>query len=296
MAAWLMKASPPPILVTGMPRSGTTWVARQLAQARGTSLPGREPMNPRDSQYGLGGTVTGWTRLEQPTDKQRLFLRMAYAGLDPRIFSKYGHRQWAAALPWARVIVKDPFALISLPAVVEATGALPVVVYRHPGAVLASFRRMSWVPDPDEVAHLESMVPDRLRRTEALVGAPVDVELIGRMWSALYSLVLMDAEHLQNLLCVSHGDLVEGGPEALSTMFVKCRLPPASKPRHTGHRRSASTTESRQLHNFDRDPREVASSWRSKVSHDDVAYLEEAVEPVWTGLQDRRLRLEPVGE
>jgi hypothetical protein len=217
---------------------------------------------------------------------------MAYAGLDPRIFSKYGHRQWAAALPWVRVIVKDPFALISLPAVVEATGALPVVVYRHPAAVLASFRRMMWAPHPDEVAYLESMVPDRLRRTEAFVGAPVDVELIGRMWWTLYSLFLLDAERLDTLIVVAHADLAQGGLSALENVRNECGLQPARGRAQTSIRWPAKVADPKRLHNFNRDPREVASSWRAEMSANDVASLERVIEPVWTALQERRLRLE----
>lgn len=289
-------AGPPPVLVTGMPRSGTTWVARQLAQAQWTSLPGREPMNPRGSQHALGGTLTSWTRLERASGRQRLLLRLAYSGLDPRIFSKYGYRQWAAALPWVRVIVKDPFAVISLPAVVEATGALPVVVYRHPGAVLASFRRMQWTPDPDEVTYLESKISGHVRRTEASVCASEDVELIARMWSTLYSLFLLDAERLSELVVVDHGDLARGGQRAMDAVRKECGLRPARRQQRSKTSSPAGMAELRGLHNFNRNPQEVASTWRTKISSDDVAYLEEVVGPVWTALQERRLRLEPADD
>ena len=68
------------------------------------------------------------------------------------VFSRFGARQWAGPLPQTRVVVKDPYALLSLRTVVAATGATPVLVYRHPGAVLASYRRVSWSPRLDEVA------------------------------------------------------------------------------------------------------------------------------------------------
>ena len=37
-------------------------------------------MNPRGKQYALGGTLDGWTRLTDPTPRQRLLLRAAYRG------------------------------------------------------------------------------------------------------------------------------------------------------------------------------------------------------------------------
>ena len=50
------------------------------------------------------------------------------------VYSRFGARQWAGPLPRTRVVVKDPYALLSMPAVAAATGATPVLVYRHPGA------------------------------------------------------------------------------------------------------------------------------------------------------------------
>ena len=72
-----------PILVTGVPRSGNTWLARLLARSPGTALAGREPMNPRGRQYALGKTLHGWTRLTEPTTRQRFLLRTRLPGLEP---------------------------------------------------------------------------------------------------------------------------------------------------------------------------------------------------------------------
>ncbi len=97
-----------PVLVTGVPRSGTTWLARELAAARGAALPGKEPMNPRPGQFALAGTLTGWTRLEHPTPAQVATLRRVYRGREPRVLSRYGVKQWAAALPGTTTVVKEP--------------------------------------------------------------------------------------------------------------------------------------------------------------------------------------------
>jgi Sulfotransferase family len=146
-----------PLLVTGVPRSGTTWLARQLAGAAGTALTGREPMNPHEGQYALGGAIQAWARLVRPTPAETRALRRAYRGRTPRVYGRYGSRQWAAAWPGTRLVVKDPFAVLSVAAVHRVTGALPVLVYRHPGAVLASYRRMGWSPDVREIL---AAVPD----------------------------------------------------------------------------------------------------------------------------------------
>ena len=87
-----------PLLVTGLPRSGTTWLARLLAAGPGTALPGREPMNPRGRQFALAGSLPGWSRLDQQlTNAQRRTLRRAYRGWEPRIYGRLGADQWNAA-------------------------------------------------------------------------------------------------------------------------------------------------------------------------------------------------------
>ena len=88
-----------PILVTGVPRSGTTWLARLLALSPATALAGREPMNPRGRQYALGGSLDGWARLTDPSPYQRFLLRSAYRGWNPMVYSRFGTRQWAGPLP-----------------------------------------------------------------------------------------------------------------------------------------------------------------------------------------------------
>ncbi|MDN5767703.1 MAG: sulfotransferase [Humibacillus sp.] len=266
-----------PILVTGMPRSGTTWLARQLAYSQGTALTGREPMNPRGNQYGLGHTLPGWSRLTSPTPKQRRLLRLAYRGLLPSVYSRYGLRQWAAPLPWTRIVVKDPFAVLSVPAVVEATAATVVLVYRHPGAILSSYRRMGWTPDLAEIATILPVGPPCPDLDEV---DPV-VDEMGRFWDALHRAALEDVAATPGVLVVSHEDLASGGTEALARLTAACDLTPKTQPAAPS-RSAASATDASEntgasetrLHNFNRKPTEVAHAWRTRVTDAEVAVLE----------------------
>lgn len=278
-----------PILVTGMPRSGTTWLARLLAAAPGSALAGREPMNPRGKQYALGGTLPGWTRLDEPSPRQRRALQLAYRGLNPWVYSRYGRRQWAAPLPWTRIIVKDPFAMLSLPAVSRTTGARIVFVYRHPGAVLASYRRMGWDPDLLELAplvdsHRVRAADDGLDVADlplpGEVGAP---EAMGRFWGALHAMALRDAQQTPGLVVVSHAELAGGGAAAARRLYGALGLP-WSRQAEAGLAQEATTSDARTggLHDFDRDPAQVANAWRAKLAPGEL----EAVEAVTVGMRD----------
>lgn len=279
----------PPILVTGVPRSGTTWLARQLALTPHTALAGREPMNPRGRQYALGGSLTAWTILDAPSRRQRVALRSAYAGLNPFVYSRYGHRQWAAPGPGTRVVVKDPFALLSLAAVHDLTGARPVVLVRHPGAVLLSYRRMGWTADTDEV---RSLAKAHLPQAPTPSGTLTDAAAFGWFWNTLHEMALPGIEG-SGAVVVFHEDLAAGADASMSILAATLGLdgraqadqPPAHQPT------TSSAVDPDRLHNFDRDPRTVAAAWRDEISDTELEALEEATATAMSSLASRRLDL-----
>lgn len=283
-----------PILVTGMPRSGTTWVARLLAEAPRTSLTGREPMNPRGRQYGLGGTLDGWARLTTPSVRQSLALRRAYAGRNPWVYSRYGSHQLAAWLPWVRLVVKDPFAVLSIPAIHQVTGAVAVVVYRHPGAALASYRRLGWAPDVCELAPIVEV----LQQSGSLPGLPPppdtgdEVSAMGWFWAALYSTALQDLSEAPGSVLVSHTELATGGARAHKALFDHLGLPWVQPRRKAATDRAAAAEVDQQaLHNLHRAPAAVAEEWRASLTLDEIERIEGVTAQTREALEGSRLPL-----
>ena len=273
---------PAPIVVTGLPRSGTTWVAQQLARQPGTSLLGREPMNPRPGQWGLGGEVRGWTRWHQPPVRAAHRLRRAYAGRAPHTYGPLGSRQWSAPLPGTRVVVKDPFALLSLRAVVTVTRAVPVVVYRSPEAVLSSYRRMGWRPDLAELLTLGAQVPSGADDDDALGMAA--------FWSWAHACLLEDLADLEHAVVVSHAELTAGGAAAWQVLVARLGLGRAV-PARAAHGPRADRVREGRLHNLDRTPEEVLSGGDHRVSDEERTLLHAETADVATRLDRVRLRL-----
>lgn len=317
-----------PILVTGMPRSGTTWTARLLATAEHTALTGREPMNPRGRQYALAGTLPGWASLDVLSARQRWALRTCFWGVNPFVYSRYGRRQWAAAWPGTRTIIKDPFAMLSMPVVAAATGARVVLIYRHPGAALASYRRMGWEPDLEELQGVidernsRAGLPDRLEDLPR-PGEVSDPEAMARFWNALYAMALQDVDRVPGVVLVSHQELAAGGAPFARALFDTLGLTwtaagsaeltsetsdtsgqkaepegaerdeqdeqdedaqPQAQPSTTDPRSPRSTV----LHDFDRRPSEVATSWRSRLGAGEEEVLEALTGQVQEELARRR--------
>lgn len=271
---------PPPVLVTGMPRSGTTWLARLLALAPGAALAGREPMNPRGRQYALSGSVDGWARLSHPTTKQRRALWLSHHAVTPWVYSRYGVRQWAAPLPWSQVVVKDPFALLSIPAAHDVTGATPVVVYRHPGAMLVSYRRMGWLPDLDELVPIvraygharrpsDPVVPDLPRGVE-----PGSAVAMGWFWAALYGMAVADLRTVPSALVVSHERLASD-VAACRDLYARLGLRWNAAAEAEVTREGSGPASAGELHNLRRSPAEVATAWRKDLSTAEVDEIED---------------------
>lgn len=246
-------------------------------------------MNPHGRQFRLGGTLDSWTRLAEPSRRQRAALALAYRGLTPLVYSRYGYRQPLAALPWTRVVVKDPFALLSIPVVHARTGAVPVLLYRHPGAVLASYRRMGWRPD---IAEVERLVT--LPAAPQVAGVDPLVVDMARFWAALNATALDDLSAVRDAVVVSHSEVATGGMPALRRLFQACGI---GWDRDTESRITAAGSEggsantSKTLHDLNRSPVEVAQAWRRHVPEPEVAVLEQIAGATLTALEDRRVDL-----
>ena len=105
-----------------------------------------------------------------------------------------------------------------MPALVRTTGAVPVVVYRHPGAVLSSYRRMGWTADVSEIRTLQARAQDP---------APVDdVQAMMEFWTYLHEQVLAWLPQVPDALLVSHAELTSAGAAgtaALLQRVLACR-------------------------------------------------------------------------
>jgi len=272
------------ILVTGLPRSGTTWVARLLAESRGTAMLGREPMNPRNGQFALGGRLGGWARLENPDAGTTRVLRRVYAGREPRTYGRYGVRQWRGAAPGAALIVKDPFALLSIDTVSNATGAVPVVVFRSAVENLSSYRRMGWTPDAEEFKALGAVVDDG-----------DDATAMAQFWCWGYDRALESVEALaadgRMAVVVSHADLTTAGTAGQNRLRTALGLDPvASSAAPTAESQSTShRVDPGRLHNFDRTPEEVLAGGRAKVEKAEVARVEHLTAETWSRLEAVKL-------
>lgn len=297
-----MKPGSKPIatLVTGAPRSGTTWLARLLATSPGSALTGREPMNPHKHQYALSRTLSGWTRLHHLSPRQRRALALTYRGLNPLTVGRYGRRQWAAPLARTRLIVKDPYAMLSIPAIRRTTGCRTVLIYRHPGAVLASYRRMGWTPDVHQLQPIATQFSAAYDNW--LLDTNSEAEALARSWVVLHEIAL-EGLCLEHDIVVSHSEIATNGNILGPQLFTRLGLCWNSNAKEQFGPPTVGTASDfteprprRALHNFDRMPSEVADAWKSEVAPEDVTDIEAVAERMLSRLRACRIGTSEPGE
>jgi hypothetical protein len=148
----------PPILVTGSPRSGSTWVGNVLALDRNTGYV-HEPFN-RNCPPGLcraGLTHFAYVTAENEAPyleplRDTLAWRYSTAAEIRTLRTPRGLARLARDFAYfgtmrqrgARVILKDPLALMSADWIATRFGARVVVIIRHPAAFAASMRAAGW--------------------------------------------------------------------------------------------------------------------------------------------------------
>jgi hypothetical protein len=122
---------------------------------------------------------------------------------------------------------------------------------------------------------------------------------MGRFWNALYSIALGDVDDCPGLIFVSHEELAAGGVNAARGLFAELGLGWTSRSDDelaSEPDRGAAKSVDTKLHNFNRDPSTVATSWRSNLAASEVELIESVTEPVRRDLDAARLVLgEPAG-
>jgi Sulfotransferase family len=237
-----------PILVTGMPRSGTTWVSTMLA-AGGDVVRVNEPLNPSHppgrSPGILNATVEHRFQYLHEANED-VFVR-AYRDLlqlkfRPVVELRANHQpRDVARTLWytyvflrgrvrkSRVLLADPYAVFSARWFVERLGARVVVIVRHPAAAVSSRKRLGWTFDASELLAQKELLRDYLHGMRAELEAQLEDrhDIIGQgalLWRAIYGSV-ENFENHPEVTVVRHEDLSADPLSAFQRLFAALGLP-----------------------------------------------------------------------
>jgi hypothetical protein len=293
-----------PALVTGMHRSGTTWLGHMLCEG-GDFVRLGEPFSPVNRQTILPSRVKHWytyVNSANEDDYTRWFLdavafrphpihdlRRVRLG-SPRDPIRIGS-QWASfllgRLRRRSVLVHDPFAVFSIDWFVRRLGWNVVVVVRHPLSVVSSLKRLEWTFDFSDLLQQPALMSERLEPYRAEIEDAADADVIDQgslLWRIVYESVERDHGSDPSVHVVRHEDLSLDPKRGFARLYELLRLSYDESVKEAIERSTSSANPNEQPL---RDPNSVRldsranlGNWRHRLDDEEVARIVESTRSV----------------
>jgi hypothetical protein len=173
--------APTPLLVTGLARTGTSWVGK-MVEAGGDVVYINEPMNPShppgrspgvfDTEVAFQYQYISAENEHRFLDAYRKTLALKYGfvrelrrnrkAYDLARMAKYGTTFTVGRLTGKRPMLDDPFAVFAVPWLTTRLGVRAVVLVRDPVALVGSYRKLNWRMKFDQLLDQKDLVRDLL--------------------------------------------------------------------------------------------------------------------------------------
>jgi hypothetical protein len=235
-----------PILVTGAPRSGTTWVGSTIAAAARLRYV-HEPFNPHyyrpaicsvkfptQFQYICAENEGEFLEPLKRTLQHRLNWTHAAQELRswrdaPRLFRTAGSLALHRSLH-SRCLVKDPIAMLSAEWLATRCDMSIVFLVRHPAAFVSSLKRKNSRAPLELLLQQPLLVrdwlgPDISEIETALRSSPTDIERAALFWKVTYGLAARWRQLHPDWLFMRHEDLSRTPVDGFRKLHQALRLP-----------------------------------------------------------------------
>ena len=237
-----------PVLVTGLPRSGTSWVGKML-ELSGELVYVNEPLNPRHPpgrspgvlnaevshryQYVCADNEQPWRRAFADTVALRYHplaeVRRNHGPYDLARLVKYWSAFAVGRARGRRALLDDPYAVFAAPWLARELGVGVVVLMRDPASLVGSWRRLGWRFKPHEVLEQPLLMRDMLApwedRLRALVGSTDELATIATLWAATYDAVDRYRRADPRIRVVRYEDLAGDPLPAFGALYAGLGLP-----------------------------------------------------------------------
>lgn len=292
-------STPRPLLVTGVHRSGTTWVGHMLDLTPATGYL-NEPFTPGNRPRWLRGTVPCAYYYPGPEDAAlRREVRRAAAFRWPVLSAATTLRSRRELLTWGkttlvsarhrgrRALFKDPLALLAAPWFSAELDADVCVVVRHPAGFVSSVRRLGWRFDLRTLTdqprlradHLGPWLPAVERH---LAGDRDPLEEAALTWAVLNGVSAEQAAAHPRWQVVRHEDLSDDPRSGFLALYAAFGLdvPAAASALDAelaAQRRAPTEVSGAQYRSIHRNSSAAAASWRRRLTADEVARVRAVV-------------------
>lgn len=291
LAADVLAARQPPILIIGLPRSGSSWLGDVLATAEGVKYY-REPFNctwqPEAEPYQYLYLREEDAHLEFDTYVSAAFEgRVPKEHVDRHVWGQHRRFDW-----WpGRVLIKEVHAILAAERIEHVANAEVIVIVRHPGALAASWSRMREKrPDGPQWYDIDSQL-DRLLAQPQLIEdylrPYVEVlerarsgekyfEKVGAMWGAVYHVILSQAAR-RGWTIVTHESLCGDAEGQYGKLYEELDL--RWSKRTTEFLQASTTAHSERPFETQRISEDEPDKWRDEMPEQEVEEVLSAVRP-----------------
>ena len=285
---------PQPILVTGAHRTGTTWVGRMLAAGDAVTYIS-EPLNVLHRPGVMRVPVKHWypyiceeNEAEYlPALRETLCFRYhtwaEIRSLRSRKDLLRMGRDWSSFLRGQvsghRPLLKDPFAVFSIPWFIERLGCQVVVTVRHPAAFASSLKRLGWPFNYQDLLSQPLLMRDWLEpyraEMEAILRTPQDIIEGSRLlWRMVYQVVSACCRRFPQVRMARHEDLSLEPVEGYRALYASLDLPFTSKVEAVILNSSSSENpkelSKKKVHAVQLDSRSNLHNWKRRLSLEEV--------------------------
>jgi hypothetical protein len=205
----------------------------------------------------------------------RDFLRM---GRDAAIF-------YNGLMRGQRALLKDPFAVFSMPWFVERFHVRIVVTIRHPAAFAGSLKRLGWKFDFKDLLDQPLLMRDHLEPYRNLMQAIKADDVIGQaslLWTMIYRTVHDSRTLIPDLQIVRHEDLSLGPIPGYRELYKSLGLD--FTPRVEQNILNSSSSENpaelsrKKVHSVKLDSRANIENWKKRLTEDELKRIRDFTE------------------
>jgi hypothetical protein len=291
-----------PILVTGAHRSGTTWAGKMLAAEADTAYIS-EPLNVLHRPGVFKAKVEHWYQYIC-NDNEGDYLPAFHSLLD------YDYHLWDeirsirsrkdflrmgrdfmifyyALERGQRTLLKDPFAVFSIPWFVQRLDCRVVVTVRHPAAFASSLQRLNWHFDFKDLLGQPLLLRDHLGPfRESMLSIHVD-DVIGQaalLWKIIYATVHTFRESHPEWILVRHEEYSREPVERFRELYSKLGLDFTKRVEKEILDSSSSQNPIeltlKKTHSVKMDSAASVKNWRKRLSEEDLKRIRTLTEGV----------------
>lgn len=290
-----------PLLVTGAHRTGTTWVGKMLSAGGYAYV--SEPLNVLHRPGVMAAPVPHWyayiTKENEaeylPAFQKTIALRyrllaeikslksrrdLLRMGRDLGIFLR-GRVLGQPAL------LKDPFAVFSLPWFIERLDCRVVVTVRHPAGFASSLKRLNWPFDFKDLLAQPLLMRDHLESFRGDMERMPPDDVLGQsalLWRMVYRVVHATRERFPSVIVLRHEDLSRDPQTGYARAYESLGLAYTAKVQETIRNSSSSENPAelsrRKVHSVKLDSRANLDNWKKRLSPEEITRVRTMTEDV----------------